>query len=208
LEQAVSALQGYVNYEMIMAGPTMARQALHATAASVRPNPANPLASPLGLWPKTPGSAEADGLLGPFSRASYAFRERLAARMSAGEGSISPRRLQLYHQVYGFDFTWGSNASNGGSARARTAEDREGSGVPGRFTSAKDYYSVLMVSPEASDAQIKSARNKLARKYHPDLNPGDRAAAKRMREINEAYDVLGDPVLRRRYDDARRANAS
>ena len=57
----------------------------------------------------------------------------------------------------------------------------------------KDYYAVLGVAKTASDAEIKRAYRKLARKYHPDLNPGDKAAEAKFKEINEANEVLGDP---------------
>jgi len=56
-----------------------------------------------------------------------------------------------------------------------------------------DPYKVLGVSPDASDEEIKKAYRKLAMKYHPDRNPGDREAAKKMQEINEAYDRIKNP---------------
>jgi len=56
-----------------------------------------------------------------------------------------------------------------------------------------DPYQVLGVSPDASDEEIKTAYRKLAKKYHPDLNPGDEAAAKRMNEINAAYEQIKNP---------------
>ena len=56
-----------------------------------------------------------------------------------------------------------------------------------------DPYSVLGVSPTASDEEIKAAYRRLAKKYHPDLHPGDEAAAKRMNEINAAYDQIKNP---------------
>jgi len=65
----------------------------------------------------------------------------------------------------------------------------------------KDYYSVLGVSKTASDDEIKKAFRKLARKHHPDLNPGDKAAEAKFKEINEANEVLGDPEKRKKYDE-------
>ncbi|MBQ0066385.1 MAG: J domain-containing protein [Firmicutes bacterium] len=56
----------------------------------------------------------------------------------------------------------------------------------------RDPYEVLGVSRDASDEDIKSAYRKLAKKYHPDLNPGDEQAAKRMQEVNEAYNAIKD----------------
>lgn len=69
----------------------------------------------------------------------------------------------------------------------------------------KDYYRVLQVSPDASSEEIKQAYRRLARQYHPDLNPGDREAEARFKEINEAYEVLSDPRARQVYDRATRA---
>lgn len=57
----------------------------------------------------------------------------------------------------------------------------------------QDPYKVLGVSPSASDEEIKKAYRTLAKKYHPDLNPGDEVAAQRMNEINAAYDILSKP---------------
>jgi len=65
---------------------------------------------------------------------------------------------------------------------------------------AQDYYEVLGVDRKASPADIKKAYRKLARKYHPDLNPGDKAAESRFKEIQEAYNVLSDPKKRAQYD--------
>src|SRR5437764_10134271 len=64
----------------------------------------------------------------------------------------------------------------------------------------KDYYKVLNVSRGASADEIKKAFRKLARKYHPDVNPGDKKAELRFKEINEAYEVLSDPDKRKKYD--------
>ena len=65
----------------------------------------------------------------------------------------------------------------------------------------KDYYATLGVTKTASEADIKRAYRKLARKYHPDFNPGDKAAEAKFKEINEANEVLGDPEKRRKYDE-------
>lgn len=63
-----------------------------------------------------------------------------------------------------------------------------------------DYYKVLGVDKNAGEKEIKSAYRKLARKYHPDLNPNDRDAKKKFQEINEAHEVLSDPEKRKKYD--------
>lgn len=63
-----------------------------------------------------------------------------------------------------------------------------------------DYYKVLGVSKSASDKEIKSAYRKLARQYHPDLNPGDSKAEQKFQDINEAYEVLSDSEKRGQYD--------
>jgi DnaJ-class molecular chaperone len=65
----------------------------------------------------------------------------------------------------------------------------------------KDYYQILGVSKAAPAKDIKQAYRKLARKHHPDVNPGDKSAETRFKEINEAYEVLGDPEKRRKYDE-------
>jgi len=65
----------------------------------------------------------------------------------------------------------------------------------------KDYYRTLGVSKTATDKEIKQAYRKLARKHHPDVNPGDKSAESKFKEINEAYEVLGDPDKRRKYDE-------
>lgn len=63
-----------------------------------------------------------------------------------------------------------------------------------------DYYKILGVSKKTTAAEIKKAYRKLARKYHPDLNPGDKSAEKKFKEITEAYEVLNDPEKRKKYD--------
>ncbi len=64
----------------------------------------------------------------------------------------------------------------------------------------RDYYEVLGVERGADDASIKKAYRQLAKKYHPDMNPGDAEAEKKFKEASEAYAVLSDPDKRRQYD--------
>src|SRR6476619_2379179 len=63
-----------------------------------------------------------------------------------------------------------------------------------------DYYEVLGVNKNATSEDIKKAYRKLARKYHPDLNPNDKEANKKFQQINEANEVLSDPEKRKKYD--------
>src|SRR5436853_7403622 len=64
----------------------------------------------------------------------------------------------------------------------------------------RDYYEILGVSRGATDAEIKSAYRKLAIRYHPDKNPGDKAAEEKFKEAAEAYSILSDAEQRARYD--------
>ncbi|NLC51421.1 MAG: molecular chaperone DnaJ [Firmicutes bacterium] len=64
----------------------------------------------------------------------------------------------------------------------------------------RDYYEVLGISKDATRDEIKKAYRKMARKYHPDMNPGDKDAEEKFKEIKEAYDVLSDPQKRQQYD--------
>src|SRR2546427_577440 len=65
---------------------------------------------------------------------------------------------------------------------------------------AKDFYETLGLKRSASAKEIKHAYRKLARKHHPDVNPGDKAAEQRFKEINSAYEVLSDEAKRGKYD--------
>ena len=65
----------------------------------------------------------------------------------------------------------------------------------------KDYYSTLGVAKTATEKEIKQAYRKLARKHHPDVNPGDKKAESRFKDLTEAYEVLGDPAKRKKYDE-------
>src|ERR1700741_5543632 len=68
-------------------------------------------------------------------------------------------------------------------------------------TSAKhDYYELLGVPRKATAKDIRTAFRKQARKYHPDLNPGDKSAEEKFKQLQEAYDVLSDPKKRQMYD--------
>src|SRR5690625_1265972 len=72
----------------------------------------------------------------------------------------------------------------------------------------KDYYAVLGVSKDASEADVKKAYRKLARENHPDANPDDPEAERRVKEVGEAYAVLGDEGKRKQYDEIRRLGAA
>src|SRR5436309_15346124 len=64
----------------------------------------------------------------------------------------------------------------------------------------QDYYSTLGISRDAKEHEVKKAYRRLARKHHPDLNPGDKAAEERFKRVQEAYDVLSDAKKRAMYD--------
>ena len=65
----------------------------------------------------------------------------------------------------------------------------------------RDYYKILGVAKSAEEKDIKQAYRRLARKYHPDVNPNDKSAQDKFKEINEAYEVLGDAEKRKKYDE-------
>src|SRR5260370_5804573 len=67
-------------------------------------------------------------------------------------------------------------------------------------TTKQDYYELLGVPRKASAKDIRTAFRKLARKYHPDLNPGDKSAEEKFKQLQEAYDVLSDTKKRQMYD--------
>src|SRR5437773_2599419 len=68
-------------------------------------------------------------------------------------------------------------------------------------TQTKDYYAILGVKKNASAEEIRKAYRKLARKYHPDINPGDKVAEEKFKEISAAHEVLGDSDKRKLYDE-------
>src|SRR5947209_19874976 len=68
------------------------------------------------------------------------------------------------------------------------------------MASKQDYYKTLGIGRDASDEDIRKAYRRLARKYHPDLNPGDKAAEDRFKSVQEAYDILSDKKKRQMYD--------
>lgn len=77
---------------------------------------------------------------------------------------------------------------------------RDSDGSSGK-ASGKDLYAVLGVSKDATAEQIKKAYRKLARKYHPDVNPGDKTAEERFKEVSRAHDALADETVRKNYDE-------
>ena len=68
------------------------------------------------------------------------------------------------------------------------------------MTATRDYYEVLGINRDADDKAIKKAYRKLAKKYHPDINPGDTNAEAKFKEITEAYEILSNPEKRKLYD--------
>jgi DnaJ-class molecular chaperone len=64
----------------------------------------------------------------------------------------------------------------------------------------KDYYAILGVSRDAKPVEVRKAYRRLARKYHPDVNPGNKAAEEKFKELSQAYEILGDDKKRQVYD--------
>src|SRR5215831_1002225 len=87
-----------------------------------------------------------------------------------------------------------------GLASAAEVNRRDERGIARDSMEYKDYYKILGVAKTATPDEIKKAFRKLARKYHPDVNPGDKVAEAKFKEVNEAYEVLSDPDKRRKYD--------
>src|SRR4029453_17334494 len=85
----------------------------------------------------------------------------------------------------------------------RTAAKRPSGGGNVMAVKFKDYYETLGVSRSASDDEIRNAYRKLARKHHPDVNPGDKTAEERFKDINEAYSVVSNSKKRRNSDPPR-----
>lgn len=83
-----------------------------------------------------------------------------------------------------------------GQRRSRHSVYRNGDG----FMEYKDYYKILGIDKNASESEIKSAYRKLAKKYHPDLNPNNAKAQEKFKEVNEAYEVLGNTDKKKKYD--------
>ena len=68
----------------------------------------------------------------------------------------------------------------------------------------KGYYEILGVPPNTDPEKLRSAYRRLARKYHPDVNPGDKVAEERFKELSEAYSILSDAEKRQKYDESRK----
>src|SRR5215471_9587528 len=93
--------------------------------------------------------------------------------------------------------TWPTGAAQ---PAPRVTRGREvGMKIPA-MSQTRDYYEILGVSRQASQKDVQSAFRKLARKLHPDVNPGDQAAERRFKELSEAHEVLSDPEKRKLYD--------
>src|SRR5262249_1850638 len=119
-----------------------------------------------------------------------------AADAASGAGHERGRALRLHPASIG----GGSPGRQGRLKRPRSGHYIRMRTVRSPAMEYRDYYKVLGVPKDASDADIKAAYRKLARKYHPDMNKGDKKSEARFKEINEANEVLSDPEKRRKYD--------
>lgn len=145
--------------------------------------------------------------------------KRLSGRMTpwtSGAGSAYPDPLRCHQQLRAFCNVTFILAERPGRLRLRCLKlhpetwtpargyscwrDNSSTDAPPMYRSRTAYYDILKVSPSATQAQIKTAYYKQSFIYHPDKNPGDETATKRFSEISEAYTILGNITLRRKYD--------
>ena len=127
-----------------------------------------------------------------------------------GERTIRPARVAVAEPQPGASSRRPRRTSRQTTRRAVARTRADGNDRPRGGTSMntkdfveKDYYKVLGVPKDATEAEIKKAYRKLAREFHPDANKGDAKAEDRFKEISEANDILGDPKRRKEYDEAR-----
>ena len=130
--------------------------------------------------------------------ASRACPERPVSCRPARDASCLPTRPLLFRVRHrprgtGLRSLW--------SARLEFRNLESPAGLGWGAMDYKDYYKILGVAKTATDKEIKAAFRKLARKHHPDVNPGNKEAEARFKEINEANEVLGDKEKRKRYDE-------
>src|SRR4029079_5009205 len=141
--------------------------------------------------PRPDGAAGRAGARG--HRARLAEGRALRPPPPRGRGPAADRRRRGRHDRRGLQRRL--------HLRRRRAASRQGRGGGlGGDLAQRDVYSVLGVDKKASPEEIKKAYRKLARKYHPDTNPGDDKAEERFKEVQAAYDIVGDPDKRKQYD--------
>ena len=150
------------------------------------------------IWPALYGALEKEGLerIDPAGK-PFDPAEAEAVMHEPGEGGPHPSSPRPCAPGY----RWrgrGAAPGHGQGHRLRKVDGAQ------REWFEKDYYRVLGVSETATAKEIKSAYRKLSRQYHPDANPGDKAAEERFKEVSAAYDVVGDAEKRKEYDEVRR----